>query len=230
LNYCFFFTLFIFNLAFADIEVGASQSLTRVYAIDGVTPPAKLRSNIGLGIDFAGDIKYNENKFFIYGVSGKILHFNSPIEAKLSRNFTSINDYFIGLKKISENSQYSFKLGTENFLYYQYYNNQYQIIRATPLLMNLNLQKRLNSLKDLKYTVGLKSYLPFADKRDSGKVGYGSLVRLSYEMEENQAKFSPYLETEYAIKKIKQTSFSRLTISLGFTITIDIREKKSKLF
>jgi hypothetical protein len=49
-------------------------------------------------------------------------------------------------------------------------------------------------------------------------------------MEENQAKFSPYLEAEYTIKKIKQTTFSRLGISVGFTITIDIREKKSKLF
>jgi hypothetical protein len=98
------------------------------------------------------------------------------------------------------------------------------------MLVSLSLQNKLNSLKDLKYTLGIKSYLPFADKRDSGKVGFGSIVRLTYEMEENQAKFSPYLEAEYAIKKIKQTTFSRLGISIGFTITIDIREKKSKLF
>ncbi len=222
--------LFVFNFASADIEVGASQSLNRIYAIDGATPPAKLRSNVGFGIDFSGDIKYSENKFFIYGASGKILHFNSPLEAKLARNFSSVNNYFIGVKKISEETQYSFKLGTENFLIYQYSNNQYQIIRASPMLVSLSLQNKLNSLKDLKYTLGLKSYLPYADVRDSGKVGFGSVARLSYETEENQAKFSPYIEAEYSIKKIKQTSFSRLSISVGFTITIDIREKKSKLF
>lgn len=214
----------------ADIEVGASQTLSRIYAIDGVNPPTKLRSNVGFGIDFAGDIKYSENKFFIYGVSGKILHFNSPLEANLTRNFSSINNYFLGIKKIVEHSQYSLKFGTENFLFYQYGNNQYQIIRTTPLMVNLNLQKRLNKLKDLKYNLGFKSYLPFADKRDSGKVGFGTLARLSYEMEEDQAKFSPYVEAEYSIKKIKQTSFSRFDLSVGFTITIDIREKKSKLF
>lgn len=230
LRYFALVLIFFTGILKADLELGAAQSLTRIYAIDGLNPPTKIRSNVGFGINLASDIKYNDSHFFIYGLSGKILHFNSPIEAKLTNNFTSINEYFLGLKKIKHETVYQFKIGTENFLYYQFKNNQYQIIRATPIMLNLKIENKLSSLKDLKYTIGVKSYLPFADVRDSGKVGFGGTVRLSFDTDENQAKFSPYLEAEYAVKKIKQTTFSRFSFSLGFDINIDIREKKSKLF
>ncbi len=223
--------IFLFSSTLkADIELGAFQSLARIYSIDGASSPTKLRSNLAYGVSFSGDLKFSETKFFEYGLSGKVFLFNSPKEAKLENGFSSINEYFLGIKKINAEEVYRFRLGYENFLFYRYKDERYQIVRANPLKASISFQNKLVQLKDLKYETSWKFLLPSGDMRDSGKVGYGTKLRISYDMRIDEANFSPFVESEYSIKKIKDVSYSRLDLTIGFNIVIDIREKKSKLF